>query len=114
MRLPGLNVCEFATQLIKWSRVFEIVAAAIVLRLPTCVRFGPKFEPAVVPPIAWHMTHVDDRNTCWPRFCESVDGGTEPCVAFCRHAMNWSGGSATIHSAMRACCRPQYSAHWPR
>src|SRR5215213_2798472 len=80
IRFPGLNICESLIHCAIWSLVFESVAAAIMLRLPTCVRFGPMFEPAGVPLIAWHITQVAEKNTCCPRFCESLAGGKACCV----------------------------------
>jgi len=52
MCVPGLIFCGSAIQPARFPFVLERVPAAIVLRLPKCVRSGPTCAPASVPRIA--------------------------------------------------------------
>ena len=58
MWLPGLTFCGSAIQPPRFPLVFGRVPAAIVRRLPKCVRSGATCPAAVVPRMAWQRTQA--------------------------------------------------------
>ena len=94
--------------------MFGSVAPAIAWREARCVRSGPTQPAAVVPRIVWQYAHDADRKISWPRFALAVGGGFAGFAASAIHFSHSRCGRARTRKCMRACCRPQNSAHTPR
>jgi len=58
MSAPGFTCAGFSIHLATFSGVFFMMPAAIVVRLPKCVRFGPS-TPADRPSMVWQPMQAD-------------------------------------------------------
>src|SRR5437016_11222118 len=75
MRTPGLSEGASAIHAARYAESFGNRPAAMVVRLPTWVRFGPMI-PGETPWIVWQPMHAERENTALPCSARLAFGGT--------------------------------------
>jgi hypothetical protein len=113
MSAPGFTCAGFSIHLATFSGVFFMMPAAIVVRLPKCVRFGPS-TPADRPSMVWQPMQADWLNTSLPLTARSSFGSTGGACCAATHLSQPALSCTNTRKRMLACDMPQYSAHWPR
>ena len=111
----GLDPLEVGDPLRESAPSATSVPAPMSSRLPTCVRSGPRRPPRSGRGSYGRRrsARAEQRQAARCRLRRRGAGGRALPGAPARGRTR-AGGSTTTCSAIRACCSPQNSAHWPR